>query len=63
MSELRKYRWVCSKCGSENVNCSGPMNFNYDKQEWVPCGTPNDDDFCEDCETECTLEQVFDEAI
>lgn len=57
----KKYRWVCGNCGSENVNCSGNLTWDYDKQDWVFEGTPLDDDFCEDCEGETNLEQKFDE--
>lgn len=55
-----KYRWVCSTCGSENVNCSGTLQWDYDKQEWIFDGVPMDDDYCEDCEEECRVEQKFD---
>jgi hypothetical protein len=57
---MPKYHWVCSTCGSKNVNCSGNLHWDYDKQDWVFDGVPLDDDFCEDCGEECRIEQLFD---
>lgn len=61
MSDERKYRWVCAECGGSNVNCSGPLHFDYDKQDWVSDGSTYDDDYCEDCGEEVRLEQKFDD--
>lgn len=58
---MKRYWWACSFCGSKNVNCSGTLHWDFDKQDWTFEGTPLDDDFCEDCEQEVRLEQVFEE--
>ena len=56
---MSKYKYVCEICGSDNVNCSGPLRWDYDKQEWTNDGSTFDDDYCEDCEREVRLIQVF----
>jgi len=55
----KPYKYVCAYCGGDNVNCSANVVWDVPKQEWVIAGDPLDDDFCEDCDGECNLEQVF----
>lgn len=57
----KPYRWVCANCGGENVNCSGILHWDYEKQAWVFDGVPLDDDYCEDCDDEVRLTQKFDD--
>ena len=57
--ESKKYRWVCSECGSSNITVSANMSWDYPSQTWK-ANDLLDDDFCEDCETYRVMEQQFD---
>lgn len=56
---MKRYWYVCERCGSKNVNCSGPVHWDFGKQQWVFDGIPFDDDYCGDCEDETNLVQIF----
>ena len=55
----KKYRWICTTCGSDNVSCSAILTWDYKTQNWI-AGDPLDDSFCEDCSDERTIEPLYD---
>lgn len=57
---MKRYKYVCEKCGSSNVNAIAQAVWDIEEQKWMLAGDPdgNDGDFCEDCETPCTMIRV-----
>ena len=54
-----RIKFICATCGSDDITCSANVKWSVEKQEWVIAGVPLDDDFCEACEEECSLEEVL----
>lgn len=55
---VRKFRFKCSECGSENVAVFATVYWSFDRQEWVFEDFTGQDDWCNECECEVTAEEV-----
>lgn len=62
MSDDRKYKWVCSECGSDEVSSDATVRWDYAAQDWAVSGV-HDGEFCDVCDEEVRLEQKFDKEI
>ena len=56
-----KYRYRCSGCGSEDVVVRAEVYWDYDRQEWRFSEFLGDDDWCNNCQCECCIEDVREE--
>lgn len=56
---MGKITMVCPKCRGENVWKDANAKWDYDQQGWELAGT-FDNEYCDDCDTEVTLERVED---
>ncbi len=57
---IRK-KLVCAKCGSDEVVKDAYAQWNVDKQNWE-IQNIFDMSFCEVCECECSIQEVYLEA-
>lgn len=51
----KKFKMVCSYCGSENVLSDAYAKWNVENQEWELDNTFDKGAFCEDCDGECRI--------
>ena len=51
----KPYKYVCARCGSDNVSCDATVRWNIEAQNWEISGV-HDGDYCDDCEDTCRLD-------
>lgn len=54
---MSKIKYVCTKCGSDNVLFDSWARWNEDKQE-MELETTFNNSYCEDCENDCRVKEV-----
>ena len=57
-TEAPKVQMRCESCGSANVMRDAWAEWDVGTQTWVLRGEPFDMAYCEDCDGECSIEEV-----
>ncbi len=54
----RRFKVVCSGCGSQDVLCDAYAEWDVEAQQWELASTFQKGAFCNACDRETTIEQV-----
>jgi hypothetical protein len=58
--EPKKYLYVCSYCGTDNVTSDATAEWDFEKQDWV-LNDVNDYSYCGECGDEAALDDIYPE--
>ncbi len=54
---MKPYKYVCSKCGSDEISADAYAAWNVDEQEWEVQNVMDKGHYCAQCDGECRIER------